>query len=85
MASSVITRDMAMQSRIFLDKFSAWFHESVSKGKHGDMIRTAAGGRSAAAQYAHTTEFGLSADPRNLVNKAENLKQEAHKSDSAKL
>lgn len=82
MTSSVITRDMALRSRIFLDKFLAWAHESVSKGKHGDMIRTAAGGRSAAAQHAHTTEFGLSADPRNLVK---NVEKQETQSSSAKL
>ena len=69
MKSALITRDMQWRSRVFLDKFIAWAHEGLSKGKHGDMIRTLAGGRSAAGQHVYTGEYGFAADPESVIKK----------------
>lgn len=69
MASAMVTHEMQERSRIFYDKFVAWAHEGISRGRHGDLIRSLAGGRSAAGQFEFAGEFGASADPQTVINK----------------
>ena len=71
----MVTRDMQERSRIFYDKFVAWAHEGISKGRHGDLIRSLAGGRSAAGQHEFAGEFGTSADPQSVIDKRQAVQE----------
>eukprot|EP01039_Chlorochromonas_danica_P006576 gene6576-7266_t len=56
--AALITKEMQTNSNSFTDKFFTWMLELLGTGKHGDTVRTLAGGRSAANQIEYINRFG---------------------------
>ena len=43
-----------------------WFHDLIGSGRHGDLVRLIAGGRSASGQIEYVKQYG-SANPNAVL------------------